>query len=480
MTQRKAILTSVILLLLSFQVLVLVILALFPYAPDPGLSSLNNHIYTFLAPLSTIFLLGLLYAWLIKLGTREAGHYSRRFEKLVQFLSEPFRTLILSVKTRSLSESARSFKILSHPRLLLAISLAVSLLLAIVPYRSDLNPTGSLIGIDSSLYVNWITQMLARPFPQALQYSFVEGLDGSRPLLLLILYAIAALGISPTQIIEYLPAVLAPLLSLSTFIFVRFGQGSPGLAGLTALFTPFSFYLTVGLWGGYYANMLALIFVFLFMTLLLAFSKSPSAPKYGLMFALSVAIFLTHPWNWILIITPCLVFAVSVWRETGHSIHLKSVTGIIVAGIVLDVLKSTIFATRTVAADVATKLPTSGQVASFWNNLVDGLLYTHSGLLGNWIILALGLLAVFAFRVKDRFERLVILWIGVASIPLLVLDSYSQTRILYDLPIPVLMSSVLLFFLPAISARNTRWPGIVIILVLVLCANYALQGILLL
>ena len=480
MKQRQTILTVVILLVLSFQVLVLVILALFPYAPDPGLSSLNNHIYTFLAPLSTIFLLGLLYAWLIKLGTREAGHYSRRFEKLVQFLSEPFRTLILSVKTRSLSESARSFKILSHPRLLLAISLAVSLLLAIVPYRSDLNPTGSLIGIDSSLYVNWITQMLARPFPQALQYSFVEGLDGSRPLLLLILYAIAALGISPTQIIEYLPAVLAPLLSLSTFIFVRFGQGSPGLAGLTALFTPFSFYLTVGLWGGYYANMLALIFVFLFMTLLLAFSKSPSAPKYGLMFALSVAIFLTHPWNWILIITPCLVFAVSVWRETGHSIHLKSVTGIIVAGIVLDVLKSTIFATRTVAADVATKLPTSGQVASFWNNLVDGLLYTHSGLLGNWIILALGLLAVFAFRVKDRFERLVILWIGVASIPLLVLDSYSQTRILYDLPIPVLMSSVLLFFLPAISARNTRWPGIVIILVLVLCANYALQGILLL
>ena len=115
-----------------------------------------------------------------------------------------------------------------------------------------------------------------------------------------------------------------------------------------------------------------------------------------------------------------------------------------------------------------------------WNNLVDGLLYTHSGLLGNWIILALGLLAMFALRFKDWFERLVILWIGVASIPFLVLDSYSQTRILYDLPLPVLMSSALLFFLPAISARNTRWPGIIIILVLFLCANYALQGILLL
>jgi len=273
---------------------------------------------------------------------------------------------------------------------------------------------------------------------------------------------------------------LAPLLSLSTYIFVRFGQGSPGLAGLTALLTPFSFYLTVGLWGGYYANMLALIFVFLFLTLLLTFSRSPTAPKYILMLVLSVAIFLTHPWTWILIVAPCLVFAVSLWRETGHPIHLKSVTGIIVAGIVLDLMKSTIFATRTVAADVATKLPTSGQVASFWTNLVDGLLYTHGGLLGNWLILALGLLAMSALRFKDWFERLVILWVGVASVPFLVLDSYSQARILYDLPIPVLMSTAMLFFLPANGTRNLRRPGIIITLVLILCANYALQGILLL
>ncbi len=480
MTPRQAIFTGLILLILSFQVLVLIILAFFPYVPDPGFSSLNTNIYAFLAPLSTIFLLGLLYAWLIKLGTREARHYSPRFEKLVQFLIEPFRTLISSVKTRSLSESARSFKILSHPRLLLAISLAVSLLLAIVPYRSDLNPTGRLVGIDSPLYVTWINQMLARPPAQALQYSFVEGLDGSRPLLLVLLYTIASLGVSPTQIIEYLPAILAPLLSLSTYIFVRFGHGSKGLAGLTALFTPFSFYPTVGLWGGYYANMLALTLVFLFLTLLLTFSRSPSAPKYGSMFVLSVAIFLTHPWTWILIVAPCLFFAVSLWRETKHSIHLKSVIGIIIAGIALDLVKSTVFATRTVAADVATKLPTSGQVASFWINLVDGLLYTHGGLLGNSIILTLGLLAMFALRFKDWFERLVILWVGVASIPFLVLDSYSQARIVFDLPIPVLMSSALLFFLLTISARNIRWPGIIIILVLVLCANYALQGILLL
>src|SRR5712691_5606388 len=121
MTRRQAILTGLVLSLLALQVLALVILVFFPYVPDPGFSIINMDIYVLLAPLSTFFLLGLLYAWLIKLGTREARHRSPRSERLVRFLSEPFRTLISSAKTRSLSDSAPAFKILSHPRVLLAI-----------------------------------------------------------------------------------------------------------------------------------------------------------------------------------------------------------------------------------------------------------------------------------------------------------------------------------------------------------------------
>jgi len=480
MKQRQAILTSVILLVLSFQVLVLVILALFPYVPDLGLSNLNTDIYFFLAPLSTIFLLELLYAWLLRLVAREATRYSSTARSLAHFLSEPFTKIISSVKTRSLSDSARTFKVLSHPRLLLTISVAASVLLAFVPYRPDLNPNGILVGVDSPTYVTWINQMLARPVPQALQYSFVEGLDGSRPLLLVLLYVVASIGVSPSQVIEYLPMILAPLLSLSSYLFVRYGHGSANFAGLTALFAPFTFYLPVGLWGGYYANMLALVFAYLFLTLLLLFSKSPSAPKYCGMFALSVALFLTHPWTWVLIATAGLVFALSLWGETHFTIHLKSIAGIVIAGVALDVLKSTLFATRTVAADLATKLPTSADPSAFWVNLVDGLLYTHSGLLGSWIILGVGLFACFALRFKDRFERLVLLWVAIASIPFLILDSYNQTRIVYDLPIPILMATASLFFLPLIGSRKVRWPGIIIVLVLIICANYALQGILLL
>jgi len=241
MTPREAILTGLVLSLLVFQSLVLVILVFFPYLPDPGLAALNAQVYELLAPLSTVLLLGLLYAWLVRLGTREARRRWGWFNLFVRFISEPFLKVVSSIKTTSLSNAAKTLKILSHPRLTLAISLCVSTLLAFTPYRPDLNPTGSLVGIDSPLYLGWIGQMLARPLPQALQYSFVEGLEGSRPLLLVLLYMVASAGISPSQILEFLPMVLAPLLSLSTYVFVRYGHGSSSLAGLTAILSSVSF-----------------------------------------------------------------------------------------------------------------------------------------------------------------------------------------------------------------------------------------------
>ena len=116
---------------------------------------------------------------------------------------------------------------------------------------------------------------------------------------------------------------------------------------------------------------------------------------------------------------------------------------------------------------------------AFWNNLVEALLYTHGGLLASWLVLGMGLVAVFALRFKDWFERLLLLWVAIASIPFPALDSYLQARIVYDLPIPVLLSLAVLVYLPRIGARNIKWPGLIAVLLFVTIANYAVQGILL-
>src|SRR5207247_2713768 len=163
MTPREAILTGLVLSLLALQSLVLVILVFFPYLPDPGLAALDAQVYELLAPLSTVLLLGLLYAWLVRLGTREARRRWAWFNLFVRFISEPFRKVVSSIKTTSLSDAAKTLKILSHPRLMLAISLCVSTLLAFAPYRPDLNTNGRLIGIDIRLYLVCLSVLIAIP-----------------------------------------------------------------------------------------------------------------------------------------------------------------------------------------------------------------------------------------------------------------------------------------------------------------------------
>lgn len=479
MISRQTIITSVLVVLLAYEVVVLILLALFPYVTDPGFVALNNIVYTFLAPLSTVLLLGVLYSWFVELGAREARNRSTKFSNFLQFIAGPFQKIIASVKTASVSNMADSLPILSRPWLVLIISLVASVLLAFAPYRPDLNPTGTLVGVDSPLYVGWLNQMLARPLPQAIQYSFVQGLDGSRPLLLIPLYLVAAAGVSSSTVVEYLPMILAPLLSISIYIFVRYGQGSARLAALASIFTPFSFYTTIGLWGGYYANWLGLILSYMFMTCLLSFSKRPTAFNYAMMFILSVGLFLTHPWTWVLILTVALVFAISLHKDTKNRVHVESIIAIIATGVVLDLFKSWAFATRSVAADIATKTPNVvGWLPGFWKNLVQALLYTHDGLMADWLILLLGLVAVFTLRFKDRFERLLLQWVTISSIPFLIFDSYNQSRIIYDLPIPPLVGVVTVTFASLLQARRAQWPRLVVLVILFTIASYSVQGIL--
>src|SRR5207247_10841672 len=119
MTRRQAIATTIVLALLAFELLVLAILAFFPYVPDPGLATLNMSIYTFLAPLSTVIMLGLLYVWLVRFGTREIRRRSSRFNGFVRFLSEPFQNTASLLKSTPLSQSPRSLKVLSYHWLML-------------------------------------------------------------------------------------------------------------------------------------------------------------------------------------------------------------------------------------------------------------------------------------------------------------------------------------------------------------------------
>ena len=83
-----------------------------------------------------------------------------------------------------------------------------------------------------------------------------------------------------------------------------------------------------------------LIFAYLLLTSLLTYSNSPTKAKFSLLFSLSIALFLTHPWTWALVTVASSAFAISLWWQTSGHVHLKSAIGVLAGGFVLDFVKS--------------------------------------------------------------------------------------------------------------------------------------------
>ncbi len=479
-SDKQNVFALIVVFLATFEVVTLVGLIVFPYLTIIPLASLEGEIFSLLAPLSPALLLGLLYGWIAKHGVRKLTRRSQNFNTKVRFLVGPFLPLFSRLESVNLNESAQAFSFLNHSRLVLLIATVSAFFLAFVPYHPDLNPTANLVGIDTPLYLSWTNQMLQRSTWGAVQYAFVGGLQGSRPAFLILLYSLVSLGIPPYQLIQWLPSAMGPLLVLSSYVFARSGGRRQGFAGLAAIFTVFSYYVTVGMWAGYYANWFALIESYLLFACLLRLADTPSFSKLGMMTVLSVALQLTHEWTWILVLAIAFVFAVTVWKETRSGLLVKSIVLLIFAGLVIDVLKSQLFGVRTLGADLATKVPQSflAQVLGFWSELVYGLLFTHGGLFSNSILIALGLMSVLTLKFADRFERLLILWVGLASVPFAFLNSYHQMRILYDLPLPILASTGLLALFPLVGPRTLRSSGLLLLLVMAVIANYAMIAML--
>jgi len=465
--------------LLTFLVTTLGILILYPYAPDPGFSAVLSGSYLLGTPLSVVSLFGVLYGWILSTARLVIVRFSRR----IHSISPSARLLSGIGSVKQASEPpvpVEILRVLLRPAFLLGISFAASIFLAWFPYRPDLNPTGTLVGTDTGTYVDWTVRMLSLAPAQAVTYSFVGGLNGSRPLLLLILYLACLGGSSPSFTIQILPLFLAPSLSMALYVFVYFGKGDARLAGLTALFTPFSYYVTTGMWGGYYANWFGLIIGFLFLACLLRQSRSPTRVTYFAMVLLSTALFLTHPWTWLLIASASAAFEFSLCFDTRRTPHAVSLVGIVLPGVLLDYAKTLVFSTPGVVQDLTTKISFGGSVAGFWNTSVDGLLYTHSGLLANWLLMGLALVSGFTRGVKGSFERLLMFWVAAGSVSFLFLDSYNKARVVFDLPIPVLAAMGTVVVLQRVGSWNVLLVRLFFVGMLTLAAAYALQGMLLL
>ncbi len=463
--------------LLALEGLSLLEWILFPYASAGGMiiARLDAGFFDAVIPFSPLVLLLILYAWVFR-GTR----FLRRYYPSIDRVLVPFarnRDRLLRWLEDPESDATADTHLFRHGRIWLLMAVCYAILLVLTPYRPDLNQAGIPVGIDTPLYIGWIQQMLAGSLGQAIVYAFGTANHGSRPLLLLPLYLYALVSqTNPVQIVEALPLFLGPLSVVSSYVFIRKGHKSKSIAILASLLVVLSFPLSVGMWAGYYANWLGLIEVNLFLFSLLSLSGLAWTRQYGIMAASSLALLLTHPWTWALMIVLALAFALSIWKTDHDRGLLTMIVPLLTTELIVDAAITYLFAGWGVATFVGVRASGSGtsQLVGFWQNLVEGMVYTYNGLLSNSVLLAFAAVAVLGLKFSDRFDRLLFLWVFVASLGFPFLASYNQTRVVYDLPIPILASMGSLLI--ASKFRDNALSMLILSLFVMFNANYAIRS----
>ena len=441
-----------------------------------GLQVVTSSTFQILAPLSPLLVLLILYSWVGRVLTKIVSKRRARYA-----LIQRFRFLSQISQSLPVSWEGTGVPLLQRPLAILSISMASAFLLALLPYRPDINPAGIPVGTDTPEYIQWVNQMLQKPVPQALGYAFSQASNGSRPLSLIFPYIMSALlGVSGDVSVKFYPLLLAPLLVISSFLFVLLGFGDKRTAGLVAMMTTFSFQFTVGMWAGYYSNWLALAESYLFLGIILRFSYSGSKVTFlGIVFS-SLSLLFTHPWTWDLMILLAAIFMVERSLRTHDLRLMKTIILVAIISLAVDILRS--FVLSTVAGsgsglEFAVSSAGFAQSLMLWPDVVATFVQYYNGLLADAVILGLSLMTV--WRTWDSnapFSRLLIWWVALASLPFPFLTSIWQSRIVYLLPTPVLASAGVIG-IGKLGCGNTQ--KILIILLLVLySANYSLSAIL--
>jgi hypothetical protein len=223
---------------------------------------------------------------------------------------------------------------------------------------------------------------------------------------------------------------------------------------------------------------LALAETYFFLAALLGFLRTRTASKFILATLLSVSILLTHPWTWVLVLAVTTIFIFTLWRDDRKNTSMKALGVLLAVNLTLDFAKSQVFGGFIAAQDASRGLTGSGISSPilFWPNITNGLFVAYDGLLGNAILLGLPVITMLLLRFREKFERLLIIWVALSSIPFLATPSLVETRILYDLPVSVLSSMALLFSVRSVADRSNR-SNLGFLLLLLLLVNYALSAV---
>lgn len=396
--------------------------------PEPPLRNLAYDVYVVMSSFSPVLILLLITCVPVKL----LSDYTLRTLKLRQNLDEP--------PTKSVSKR--------HKIIYLSFIMLLSVVIALIPHLSTVNPDGQQIGVDTGFYVTWVTNLANSENSSDFFYqAFVEQNRGDRPVSLIFLYSIHQLvGGLLFDVIEGVPLILGPALVLMIYFLVREITSDDITAILAGFLTATSFHTLIGIYAGFYANWLALIFGYLSFLFLFRFMKQCGRVNLIAFGGLLILTLFTHVYTWsILAIVMGIFLNVMLFKKLPLYHNAKRSAGILLVVLLVTVVVDVGRAGLTGSSagierdlEVAESYVGPEQFVLRWNNLTYTTTTNVGGQLASFAILGLGLYWLF-FRSSTATPSgiFLLVFLSIGILPFLFGNYTIQIRTFYDIPFQI-------------------------------------------
>jgi len=246
---------------------------------------------------------------------------------------------------------------------------------------------------------------------------------------------------NPYQIIDHLPIILSPLLVLAVFFLTREITTNDSVALLASFLTAISFQPLIGIYGGLYANWLALIFGYSSFVFLLRFLKEPKSTNYLFFSILFFSMMFSHTWTWTLLSLFIGIFLIVSYRfKMYDKKRIGLIFLIIVTTVAFDLGKSIMIDTSSgLERDVRFAISDVSilNLFSIWPNLSQTSLVYVGGIFGNFLILSLCIYWLWRSDLRKMPNLFIAIFLSIGILPILFGGEIIQSRVLYNIPFQI-------------------------------------------
>ena len=431
--------------------------------PLQGLEAKTIHSLSPLTPvLETIFMLSIFLIIIVKpLKPIEGSRPAEQLERVKTFLENVARRM-----------DQRGGRHDPWSLILLSSSFILPVLAVFLVYSPIVNPSSMTVSVDIVYYVNWVSRL-----SQVIDYPgngleiLYSVLRGDRPLTLLIIYSISTLfGLDFKTTSIYLPVILSPLLTLSTYYLASKLFKDRLYSSLTCFLTATGPFTTASLYGGFLANWLALSLAYLSLAVMIRSIERNSIGLLAASIFLSVLSHLAHPapWNFLIAATTLAAMLLAARKHIDRRM-LKLTATFIIINILYDLVKTRFLGfsgATTVAQSIMSRQLSVNNLVNFWPINVFMTYFYVGGALNFPPTYFFAVIGMILLSLVKRFKLDVVkMWV-VAGLPLYLLGpDFVQARTLQNIPIDFFASAGFLVALNYLSARDK--PSVVLFMIFI-------------